>query len=72
MRPRVRQDYFDGSQPVSHWGTEDALTVLADLEAGSIDASADTGLDGANQALLGELFDYALRLFNEEGDRPAL
>jgi hypothetical protein len=64
----VRSRYFDGTQPVSHWSKEDAFTTLATIEAGEIDAAAETGLDGANGALKGELWTFAMSMIREEGD----
>src|SRR5690606_39214757 len=47
--------------------TEIAFAVVEDLEAGLVDPSADTGLDGATQALIGQAWIYAKKML-ESGD----
>lgn len=66
--PSVKERFFNGEQPVSYWGKEDAARVLADYESGRLDVSKELGKDAGNQALIGELWRYAGRVLAEDGD----
>lgn len=63
----IKAEYFDGDFTTTTFGKTTAFALLEDLEAGVINPSQDTGLDGANQALKGELWKFSLKML-AEGD----
>lgn len=72
VQAAVKAGYFDGDTQVSYWSKDAAFATLGDIEAGRIDPTADTDLDGANQALVTELWKFANAMLREEGDSSLL
>jgi hypothetical protein len=72
VQAAVKAGYFDGDTQVSYWSKDAAFATLGDIEAGRIDPTADTDLDGANQALVTELWKFANAMLREEGDASLL
>lgn len=68
LQAAIRENYFDSTDPVHAWSIHEAFRVLNDLEAGRINATADTGLDAANQTLIGELWAFGQKMIREVGD----